>query len=74
MLSGYTPFKDRDHEELVTNIKRLKINWSSDFPPLAKNLVSEMLKLDPKERISLSHIKHLAWFKQNPLLLIYSFV
>ena len=50
---------------LISNIKKLKINWPNDFPPLAKNLVSKILKLDPKERLSLEEIRNHAWFNQN---------
>ena len=65
LLTGYTPFKGNDTNELISNIKKLKINWPNDFPPLAKNLVSKILKLDPKERLSLEEIRNHAWFNQN---------
>lgn len=65
-LAGYAPFTGASHTELFTNIKRLKINWPVDFPPLAKNLVTRILKLNPKERPSLDEISAHSWFEQNP--------
>lgn len=65
-LAGYAPFTGANHTELFTNIKRLKINWPVDFPPLAKNLVTRILKLNPKERPSLDEISAHSWFDQNP--------
>ena len=65
-LAGYAPFTGTNQNELFNNIKRLKINWPVDFPPLAKNLVTRILKLNPKERPSLDEISAHSWFEQNP--------
>ena len=67
-LSGIPPFNGNNPEELYRNIKKLKINWPIDFPPLAKNLVSKILKLNPSERLSLDEILDHPWFSQNPPL------
>ena len=64
-LAGYAPFSGSCPKELYTNIKKLKINWSIDFPPLAKNLVSKILKLNPTERLSIEEILDHPWFTQN---------
>ena len=68
LLAGYAPFTGGNQTELFTNIKKLKINWPVDFPPIAKNLVSKILKLNPKERISLEEISAHSWFEKNPPL------
>jgi serine/threonine protein kinase len=68
LLAGYAPFTGTNQDELFSNIKKLKINWPSDFPPLAKNLVSKILKINPKERISLEEIINHTWFEKNPEL------
>ena len=68
LLAGYAPFPGANQEELFLNIKLLKINWPVDFPPKAKNLVSKILKLNPKERISLEEISSHSWFEKNPPL------
>ena len=67
-LAGYAPFSGSCPKELYTNIKKLKINWSVDFPPLAKNLISKILKLNPSERLSVDEILDHPWFTQNPPL------
>ena len=68
MLAGYAPFTGSNQDELFLNIKKLKINWPVDFPPIAKNLVNKILKLDPKERITLQDIINHPWFEKNPPL------
>ena len=67
-LAGYAPFSGSCPKELYANIKKLKVNWPVDFPPLAKNLVSKILKLNPSERLSVDEILDHAWFTQNPPL------
>ena len=67
-LAGYAPFSGSCPKELYTNIKKLKVNWSVDFPPLAKNLISKILKLNPSERLSVDEILDHPWFTQNPPL------
>ena len=68
LLAGYAPFTGSCPKELYTNIKKLKINWPVDFPPLAKNLITKILKLNPNERLSLEEILDHSWFTQNPPL------
>ena len=67
-LAGYAPFTGSHQKELYTNIKKLKISWPVDFPPLAKNLITKILKLNPTERLSLEEILDHPWFTQNPPL------
>ena len=67
-LAGYAPFSGSCPKELYSNIKKLKINWPVDFPPLAKNLITKILKLNPSERLSLEEILDHSWFTQNPPL------
>ena len=67
-LAGYAPFSGSCPKELYTNIKKLKVNWPVDFPPLAKNLISKILKLNPSERLSVDEILDHPWFTQNPPL------
>jgi len=63
LLSGSPPFSGKDQQELFSNIRNHKLNWPSDFPPLAKNLISLILKENPSERISLDQIVTHKWFK-----------
>jgi serine/threonine protein kinase len=68
LLTGHPPFSGSNQTELFMNIKKHKINWPDDFPPLAKNLISKILKQNPKERVGLDEILQHAWFEKNPPL------
>ena len=65
LLAGYSPFVAKNNQDLYTNIKKLKIQWPKDMPPLAKNLIGKILRLNPTERISLEEILNHQWFKQT---------
>ena len=67
-LAGYSPFFGSCPKELYNNIKKLKIQWPVDFPPLAKNFITKILKINPSERLSINEILDHAWFTQNPPL------
>ena len=69
MLTGKTPFNFKgDRNQLYNSIKTLKIVWTDDFPPLAKDLISKILRLQPKDRLSLDQIIEHQWFKEIPLI------
>ncbi len=67
LLAGYAPFSGANQDELFNNIRKVKINWPTDFPPLAKNLITRILKLNAKDRMSLDEILMHTWFEKNPL-------
>lgn len=67
MLTGKTPFNFKgDRNQLYNSIKTLKICWTDDFPPLAKDLISKILRLKPSDRLSLEQILAHQWFKEIP--------
>ena len=69
MLTGRTPFNfTGDRIQLYNNIKSLRIVWTDDFPQLAKDLVGRILKLNPKDRLSLDQMINHQWFRDTPLL------
>ena len=69
MLTGRTPFNyTGDRIQLFNNIKTLRIIWTDDFPQLAKDLVSRILKLNPKDRLTLDEIINHQWFKDVPII------
>ena len=41
LLCGYTPFSDKDTQELYKNVKELNIKWPNDIPPIAKDLLKK---------------------------------
>ena len=66
MLAGKPPFTGTNQEELFNNIKKIKISWPDDISSIAKNLISKILKQNPKERISLDQILAHTWYEKNP--------
>ena len=70
MLTGRPPFKiDKDKLDLYKNNSEMwKINWTDDFPRLAKDLVSKILVLNPDDRPSLDQILSHQWFIDTPSL------
>jgi len=68
LLSGYSPFVAKTNQELYQNIRRLKIQWPKDMPPLAKNLISKILRLNPIDRPSFDEILNHQWFKQTKMI------
>ena len=69
MLTGRTPFNfTGDRIQLYNNIKSLRIVWTDDFSQLAKDLVGRILRLNPKDRLSLDQIINHQWSRDTPLL------
>eukprot|EP00826_Nyctotherus_ovalis_P024939 TRINITY_DN1924_c0_g1_i7.p1 TRINITY_DN1924_c0_g1~~TRINITY_DN1924_c0_g1_i7.p1 ORF type:complete len:720 (+),score=256.08 TRINITY_DN1924_c0_g1_i7:160-2319(+) len=68
MLTGEPPFSGKDQVELFNNILNVKINYPKDFPQLAKDLVSKLLKPRPKDRLSLQEILMHPWIKSRPTI------
>ena len=72
MLTGRPPFKiDKDKLDLYknsNNSKLWKINWTDDFPRLARDLVSRILVPNPKDRLNLDQILSHQWFIDTPSL------
>lgn len=71
LLTGAPPFTEDVNEELaLEEIKQFKIDFSSDdiwghVSSDARNLISEMLKQDPKQRISAANILNHPWIRQG---------
>lgn len=59
LLTGNVPFRGKDFQSLNENILNLKIQWPKDINIDAKNLISKILRPDPKDRLSLVNmLKH----------------
>lgn len=69
LLAGRPPFVFKgDISSLYSDIKNLRIKWTDDFPIIAKDLVSKILRLKPSERISLDDMLNHPWFRDTPIL------
>jgi len=68
MLAGKAPFEAKQKEALFDNIRKLKLRFPMTFPPLAKDLVRKLLKINPAERISLEELLTHQWLRTVSLL------
>jgi serine/threonine protein kinase len=78
LLAGRPPFVYKgDTAILYNDIKNLKIRWTDDFPILAKNLISKILRLKSTERPTLDDILLHPWFRETtcikPVLEAYNY-
>lgn len=48
LLTGAPPFEGGSQNELFSNILSLKIKWPKGFSGIARDLISKLLKIDPK--------------------------
>ena len=59
LVTADVPFQGDDIDTLKENILKLKITWPKDINTDAKNLIMKILKLDPRQRLSLEDmLKH----------------
>ena len=68
LLTGNPPFEGKSQSDLFGNILALKIKWPKGFNRIAKDLISKLLKIEPKHRIPVSEITQHPWFKSVPQL------
>lgn len=52
---------------LINHLQNIKLDYPSNFPSLAKDLVSKILVKNPKSRLGLHEIKTHPWIKLNAL-------
>ena len=64
MLSGTQPFKGNDIEEIQNLIFEGKYDKIEDASEEANDLIGKMLKVNPKERISIDDILNHPWIKE----------
>ena len=70
LVFGYAPFSSTFNEERFNNIKAGKINWPKDLGDEykdLKDLIEKILRVDPKERISLDEIENHPWLRETYL-------
>ena len=63
-ISGVTPFEGNDVDTVISNISKLKINWPKNMDPDAKDLISKILKLKGKERLTIEEILNHKFFNK----------
>lgn len=65
MLAGYLPFDDPNMNALFTKIERGEYRMARHFSESAKDLIGQMLTVDPTKRITLDGIVSHPWFVVN---------
>ena len=58
LLAGRLPFNEPSFKDLLTKIKLGQYKMPSSFPEEVKNLISNMLQVDPEKRLTIEQIKH----------------
>ena len=56
LLTGFSPFIDKDECTMFQNMKHLKIKWSESISKEAKDLIANLLKHEPEDRIGSNNI------------------
>ncbi|EPY30101.1 serine/threonine kinase [Angomonas deanei] len=71
MLAGRLPFEDRNMNVLLGKIERGEYQMIRHISDPAKDLISRMLTVDPRSRISMDEVIAHPWFAQgwNPKML-----
>ncbi|KRX05726.1 Protein kinase-like domain [Pseudocohnilembus persalinus] len=64
MLNGTPPFRNSNRKELYKQILMNKPKYPSFFTPQAISLLKNILKNDPKERLTLQQIKQHTFFEE----------
>lgn len=66
LLTGFPPFSGSNMSVLSDNIIKGKIVWPQDINLEAKDLLSKILKTDPKERLGLKQMLNHPFFTKVP--------
>ena len=57
MLCGYLPFEDKDNEILFKKILECKIEFPDNLSNMVKDLINQILVVEPEKRITIEKIK-----------------
>ncbi|KAF8950251.1 hypothetical protein BGZ46_004637, partial [Entomortierella lignicola] len=67
LLTGHLPFDDENIRQLLSKVKSGKFYMPSDISPGARDLISRMLTVNPKRRITMQGVMLHPWFRTvNP--------
>lgn len=66
MVTGRLPFDDDNIQRLLQKVQVGQYHLPSDLPKDLRDLIKQMLTVDPEQRISLEGIKAHPWFKSIP--------
>jgi 5'-AMP-activated protein kinase catalytic alpha subunit len=63
MVCGYLPFEEENQEKLFYKIARGLVNYPSFISYACKDLLMNLLQVEPNKRFTFKQIKEHAWFK-----------
>lgn len=66
MITGRLPFDDDNIQRLLQKVQIGQYHLPSDLPKDLRDLIKQMLTVDPDKRITLDGIKNHPWFKSIP--------
>ncbi|KAF8925563.1 hypothetical protein BGZ47_003180, partial [Haplosporangium gracile] len=67
LLTGHLPFDDENIRQLLSKVKAGKFYMPTDISPGARDLISRMLTVSPKRRITMQGVMMHPWFRMvNP--------
>ncbi|KAG9324056.1 hypothetical protein KVV02_004733 [Mortierella alpina] len=67
LLTGHLPFDDENIRQLLSKVKAGKFYMPMDISPGARDLISRMLTVNPKRRITMQGVMMHSWFRMvNP--------
>ncbi|KAI7817200.1 kinase-like domain-containing protein [Gamsiella multidivaricata] len=67
LLTGHLPFDDENIRQLLSKVKAGKFHMPTDISPGARDLISRMLTVNPKRRITMQGVMMHPWFRMvNP--------
>ncbi|ESQ46558.1 hypothetical protein EUTSA_v10000155mg [Eutrema salsugineum] len=65
LLAGFLPFIDENVMTLYTKIFKAEIEFPPWFSSESEEVISMLLVADPEQRITMSEIKRIPWFRKN---------
>lgn len=68
LLCGRLPFDDANIQNLLAKVRLGRFDMPDHLEPLAKNLISKMLVVDPEQRIKMQDIVRHPWFTDNGVM------
>ncbi|KAF9578971.1 hypothetical protein BGW38_004971, partial [Lunasporangiospora selenospora] len=63
LLTGHLPFDDENIRQLLSKVKSGKFYMPTDISPGARDLISRMLTVNPKRRITMQAVLAHPWFR-----------
>lgn len=64
LINSYFPFEGDDSDKIRNNIFKGKIKWPKNMEPNAKDFIKNILKVNPKERMSLEDMINHPFIKE----------